>query len=341
MRGRKQFVKHGTYVSEPYCTPSGVSQGSVIGPLFFLIMINDLASVINFAKCLLYADDLKLALEVKCKSDCFKLQSDIDAIHRWSVDNRMFFNPDKCFVMTFDRKRDPFHHTYKLNDDVIKRVSTIKDLGVTFDRGLTFHDHIIITAKESFRRLGFVLRNARDFHDPFTVRLLFTTLVRSKLESSAVVWNPHHVTYTLMLEKVQKAFLRYLYKRIYGYYPYLYPTRFLLGQLGFNSLEVRRSFDQLNTSCKIIRGIIDSPELHNLLCRLYVPGNYIRHRPSHRHRLFSVPGSRTVARAETPICRSLRGLNAFLCANSECDIFCDNWRCILTLLLIFCENVCK
>lgn len=197
---------------------------------------------------------------------------------------------------------------------------------------------IFHTAKESFQRLGFVLRNARDFHDPRVIRLLFTTLVRSKLEAGAVVWNPHHVTYTLMLEKVQKRFLRYLFKQMYGYYPYLYPTKFLLGQLGFNSLAVRRSLEQLSTCCKILRGNIDCPHLHNLLCALYVPNRYISHRPSRRHALFATPSSHTVARAQSPLCRSLTGLNAFLHANTECDMFCDKWNYIYKLLLTFCEK---
>jgi hypothetical protein len=69
---------------------------------------------------------------------------------------------------------------------------------------------------------------------------LFFSLVRSSLETSVCVWSPHEAKYKLMLEKVQKAFLRYFYRHVYGYYPFLYPTNFLLGTLGINSLEVRR-----------------------------------------------------------------------------------------------------
>lgn len=338
LRDRRQFVRHGTYISDPYPTPSGVSQGSVLGPLLFLIMINDLVREVKSAKCLLYADDLKLALEIGSDADCLRLQRDVDSVYRWSVANKMFFNPDKCYAMTFDRRRHPMHHTYKVGINEIKRVSTVKDLGVTFDRGLTFHDHILITAKEAYRRLGFVLRNARDFKDPHVVRLLFTTLVRSKLESGACVWNPHHSTYTLMLEKVQKAFLRFLYRKFYGYYPYLYPTKFLLGQLGFNSLEVRRSVDQLKTCLKILRGGIDSRDLHNRLCVLFVPDDYTQRRSCRRPPLFSIPPCHTVARDQTPLCRTLRNLNTFLVANADCDLFFDNYYSIINLFLTFCEQ---
>lgn len=339
MRDRRQFVRHGTYVSEPYHTRSGVSQGSVMGPLLFSIMINDLSSVVNTAKCLLYADDLKLILEIKSPADCLRLQSDIDSIYTWSISNRMLFNISKCCTMTFDRKRSPIHFNYNLGNSRIDRVTTIKDLGVTFDRGLTFHGHISNLAKECYRRLGFVLRNAREFQDPLVICTLFNSLVRSKLESSACVWSPHHITYTLELEKVQKSFLRSLYKLSYGYYPFLYPTLFLLGQLGYNSLEVRRLFDQLSTCCKILRGSIDSPDLHARVCRFYVPDKYIRHRPSRRHNLFSVPACRTVARAQSPLCRSLRHLNALLVTNPDIDFAFDKWQNILLALLTYCENV--
>lgn len=338
LRDRQQFVKYGIYVSEPYFTPSGVSQGSVLGPLLFLVMINDLVRNVKFAKCLLYADDLKLALEIKSQTGCYDLQNDIDSIYQWSKQNKMFFNPKKCYVMTFDRKKRPIQFPYVIDKDVISRVNTIKDLGVTFDRSLKFNDHVAITAKESYRRLGFVLRNANDFRDPHVIRLLYNTLVRSKLEASVCVWNPYHDSYTTMLEKVQKAFLRNLYRKLYGYYPYLYPTAFLQGQLGFNSLKTRRAFDQFKTCAKILRNDIDSIDLHDRLLNFFVPDNYIRHRASHRHKLFYTDRCRTVARKNNPICRAMIGFNAFLDLNRDCDIFCDKWPAILQILLTFCEN---
>lgn len=192
LKDRSQYVKHGTYESGAYHTRSGVSQGSVTGPLLFQMMIHDLLKVLTSAKCLLYADDLKLYLEIKSLDDCMSLQSDINRVYEWSVENKMIFNVSKCNIMTFDRKRNPIHFNYCLDNVPINRVNRIKDLGVTFDRNLTFHDHVSDLAKEAYRRLGFVLRNAKDFENPHVVRILYNSLVRSKLESSACVWNPHH-----------------------------------------------------------------------------------------------------------------------------------------------------
>lgn len=298
-------------------------------------MINDLPAVVTNAKSLLYADDLKLYLEIESEADCLAVQRDIDAIFEWSVVNKMDFNAKKCYSMTFGRMWHPTLFNYKINNLDIARVTTIKDLGVTFDRKLTFHDHIIDLSKESYRRLGFVLRNASDLRNHHVIRLIFSALVRSKLESSAIVWNPHECTYSLLIEKVQKAFLRYLYKRFYGYYPFMYPTRFLLGCLGYNSLEVRRAYDQLTMACKLLRSKIDAPDLSDELIRFYVPDRYLRAR---KHKLFDVPLCRTVAREYSPIPRVLTALNALLDANPECDLFADGWMKVLSECLRYCER---
>lgn len=247
----------------------------------------------------------------------------------------MEFNPSKCHSMTFGRMRHPICFDYKINNELIARTCAMKDLGVTFDQKLTFHDHVTALAKESYRRLGFVLRNASDFKNKNVICLIFGALVRSKLEASACVWNPHESTYTLLLEKVQKAFLRFLYKRCYGYYPYLYPTKFLLGCLGYNSLEVRRANEQITMACKVLRGFVDAPDLSDELCRFYVPSNY---RSARKHKLFAEPFCRTKARASSPVPRCLAALNALLNANPEFDLFADGWANILSECLKFCER---
>ena len=335
LRDRQQFVRLGIYVSRPYHTRSGVSQGSILGPLLFLLMVNDLPSSAKFAECLLYADDLKLYSVVGTVSDCEAVQNDINAIYEWGVQNKMEFNVSKCYVMTFGRMRHPIDFEYKLNGTIITRSTNMKDLGVTFDQKLTFHDHVSAVAKESFKRLGFVLRNARDFRNEQVIRLLYSTLVRTKLEASSSVWNPHEAKYALLLEKVQKAFLRFLYGRTRGYYPYLYPTKFLLGCLGYHMLETRRACDQIGVMLKICRGITDAPDIHNELIRLHTPDNYLRGR---RHQLLSLPSRRTAARAASPVPRVLTALNKLVEANLDCDLFADKFVDLMVKCLHFCES---
>lgn len=111
----------------------------------------------------------------------------------------------------------------------------------------------------------------------------------------------------------------------------MYPTKFL----GYNSLEVRRNRHQLVVMCKILRGKIDAPDLHDELYRFFVPDKYLR---SRRHKLFAVAACRTVARANSPIPRSHSNLNALLRANPDCDLFADGWMEVLSECLRFCEK---
>jgi hypothetical protein len=328
-KGRQQFVRHGCYVSEPYSTPSGVTQGSVLGPLLFLLLINDLVDVLRYTKCLLYADDLKLYARVCNETDCELIQKDIDALLIWSNQNRLEFNCSKCSVMSYGRRQNLIRYSYRLGCDVIDRVDSVRDLGVTFDPSLTFNRHISVLTRNCFSRLGFVLRNSRDFENPVVLKHLYIILIRSSLESSSCVWNPHESKYILMLEKVQKAFLRCYYKRNYSYYPFMYPTKFLLGMLGMNSLEVRRDRIELSTAVAILRGVVESPEYLEQLSRLYVPDNYLRIRSNRRHKLFATPPCRTVARAQAPLCRMHQALNALLTTYPDFDVFVDSPNSLL------------
>lgn len=337
LRDRKQFVRHGCYESCVYRTCSGVSQGSVLGPLLFLLMINDLPQVLKHATCLLFADDLKIILDINEVSDHVRLQSDIDAVQNWSHSNKLLFNSAKCCVMSFTRSKNPSLFQYTLDSNNISRVFTVKDLGVHFDPKLNFHEHIQKLTASSFKQLGFVIRNCRDFDNVHAIKLLYSAFVRSKLEASSKIWNPYETSYTLQVEKVQKAFLRFLYKKLYSYYPFLYPTQFLLGALGYNSLRARRNWQLMQFVSRGLRGESDCLELVSRLCKLFVPDNYLR---SRRHKLLAVPMTRTVARKQSPLLRGLAELNAFLASvrGSECDVFVDRFARLTNEYLLFSER---
>lgn len=337
LRDRQQYVRYGCFISDRYRTRSGVSQGSILGPLLFGLMVNDLESVVRNAKCLLYADDLKLIHKVRDAADCVSLQEDIVSVLKWSIDNKLSFNIAKCCVCTFGRSFSPMHAQYFLGNDVLNRVFSVKDLGVVFDTRLTFHEHIRALACSCYKRLGFVLRNSKDFQEPTVIQLLFNALVRSKLEASSLIWNPYESTYALLLEKIQKSFLRFLYKKRFGYYPYLYPTKFLLGCLGVNSLEVRRTNNLLITVCRFLRGESDVMQLvHNAL-RLSVPDvPRVALRPRARA-LLAVPAARTRSRRSAPLPRALALLNTLLASAPECDLFAWRWVAVCRECLNFSE----
>ncbi|CAF4921640.1 unnamed protein product [Pieris macdunnoughi] len=243
MRDRKQYVEYAGYKSEPYYTRSGVSQGSNLGPLLFIIMINDLPGVVRDATCLLFADDLKLLIAIREEGDCERFQLDIDRVDEWSKKNKLFFNTSKCSIITFSRMKKPINFNYTLNNTVLKRMDTVRDLGVNLDAELTFRNHIQNVCKKAYRSLGFVLRRVGGFTSITAISTLYNALVRSQLESNAIIWAPHEAKYSLMLERIQNKFTRFLYLRLYGVYPFyplMYPTLFVIGMVGYNKLETRR-----------------------------------------------------------------------------------------------------
>lgn len=318
MRDRQQYVEYEGHKSEPYFTWSGVSQGTNLGPLQFIIMVNDLPEVVKEANCLLFADDLKLSMAVRGDEDCERLQKAIDSVVTWSKKNLLQFNAQKCVTITFSRARSPIVHDYSIDGMPMIRVTEVRDLGVSLNAGLAFRDHIVNCCKKAYRNLGFIMRTVRGFTNITAVIALYNTLVRSQLECNAVIWAPHETKYSLMLERIQNKFVRFLYLRLYGVYPFyplMYPTLFILGMVGYNELRVRREFALVSYLFKLIRGKIHNADILGLVC-LSVPDRYVWRR--RRPQLLAIPRGRTNLLNEAPLTRALRTLNLVA---DEIDVF--------------------
>ena len=110
---------------------NNVPQGSLLGPLLFLLYINDLPINVRHSKIALFADDAKCVKNVKRLASCIDSQGDIDSIFSWSQKWRMIFNISKCFIITFTRLKNPVSFNYSMNGVALKRVTEVQDLGVT------------------------------------------------------------------------------------------------------------------------------------------------------------------------------------------------------------------
>ena len=109
---REQYVIISNHKSKTFSVTSGVPQGSHLGPLLFILFMYDIPSCFSSARCLMYADDLKLFYPVKCISDALTLQCDINALYSWCHTNRLFLNINKCKTMKFHRCRSPIIFEY-------------------------------------------------------------------------------------------------------------------------------------------------------------------------------------------------------------------------------------
>ncbi|KAI5638195.1 hypothetical protein NE865_09141 [Phthorimaea operculella] len=239
--------------------------------------------------------------------------------------------------MTFTRHQNPHYAHYFVGNAEVTRVHCVRDLGVWFDPSLTFRNHAQHVTDAANRRLGFVLRSSAQL-SPDATRTLYAALVRSILESNAVVWSPYEDKYILLLEKVQKKYLRSLYKRMYFYYPYMYPTLFIQGQLGYGTLEARRAVSILKFAVGLLRGQIDCSGLVGAVLQLRVPDMQLESRLRPRVRpLLEESAGCSQRRSHSPVELARRLLNALLAAAPHCDLFTTG----LPRLMIECEIVCE
>ena len=159
---RSQLVRLRGYVSDEVNVTSGVPQGSHLGPLLFIIFINDITRTVKNCKVLIYADDVKLYRIVSSPLNSSAIQRDLVAIQHWATTNDLRLNILKCQIISFTKSAHPFAFGYELYGEPLQRVSSISDLGIICDQRLSFREHLDDVSKAS-RTLGFSMRNTREF----------------------------------------------------------------------------------------------------------------------------------------------------------------------------------
>ena len=253
LKQRKQRVVVDGIQSDLVTVDSGVPQGTVLGPILFLLHINDLPSVIS-SKVRLFADDCLVYREIKNRQDQIALQKDLNLLENWGSKWGMRFNAAKCNIMRMSRKQTPISTQYELSGQVLEEVKDAKYLGVTVSDDLEWTKHINAITTKANSKLSFLRRNLKGCPEKLRETAYFA-LVRSFLEYSATVWHPHQKYNSDKLEMVQRRAARFVKGR-YGMYE---SVTQMLEELTWVPLSKRRENARLILFYKIINNLAMVP----------------------------------------------------------------------------------
>ena len=212
---------------------SGVPQGSVLGPLLFLIFINDLPDWIS-CSVKLFADDTKVWKIIDSVDDQKVLQKDLDNMMAWSRIWLLWFNPEKCKIMHIGHSLNTVYHLGETERQILIVSKEEKDLGITVTNDLKSAVQCSKAAAKARSIAGLIRRNFRRLEKPEFLAL-YKAYIRPHMEFCVQAWSPHLRKDIETLERVQRSAT----KMVVGLKHLTYEER--LKELGLTSLEKRRT----------------------------------------------------------------------------------------------------
>ena len=206
LSNRKQTVTVNGTRSDTCPVTSGVPQGSVLGPVLFLIMISDINKDILQAITSVFADDTKVKLALKTLLDCEVLQSDLNIVYDWGDTNNLKFNSLKFQSIKYGNNKDLLSHAYKdPSGKLIQIEEHVKDLGIMMSHDLTFTKQIDITASRCRGLTGWILRTFESRNKDLMLTLL-KALIHPRLDYCSQLYSPTLIQDWCKLEGIQRTF---------------------------------------------------------------------------------------------------------------------------------------
>ena len=269
LSNHKQRVSVNGALSDITYVTSGVPQGSVLGPILFLLYINDINENVQ-SSIRLFADDSIIYRKINSNIDHQILQTDLAELEKWSDKWQMQFNFSKCVHLPITNKTKPSSHQYSLFGHPLSKVASHTYLGVKLDSKLSWAKHITEITSKSSKVLGMVKRTLGPCK-PEVKDTAYNMLVRPKLEYASPIWNPHKSSQISRLERIQHYAARFVandHRRTTS------PTTLVL-TLNWQTLERRRIIKQAMTFYKILNNIIKISPPSGLLTRSHNRHHYI------------------------------------------------------------------
>ena len=194
--------------SSPSPVTSGVPQGSILGPVLFLIYGNDLSSSVTNSSVATFADDTKLFKEVASNEDATAMQNDLNNFNSSSGEIGLKLNNSKCKVLRITRKYHQVEYPYNLEDKLLETPNYELDLGVWISNNLTWRKQVTEQAAKANCMLGYIKRSTRTIKNSSVRRTLYLAFVRSKIGYATQVWQT--VELIARLERVQRRATKYI-----------------------------------------------------------------------------------------------------------------------------------
>ena len=215
-RKSQSVVVHGTCSSQ-VMVKSGVPQGIVLGPLMFLLYINDIGNEIN-SNLRLFADDSILHGMVNNFQDVQALQADLNKLVEWAQKWQMTLNSSKCVMLRVSRSVNDVNFSYEMMGRPPESDKSKKYLGVEINRTVSWNKHISAITGKGNRALGFIRRNLHNCPEEVKKQVYYS-LVRPHLEYASSAWDPHTQKNIKSIEGVQcraARFVKCCYQRELG-----------------------------------------------------------------------------------------------------------------------------
>ena len=208
LSNRSQVFSINGHCSKPKPVTSGVIQGSFLGPLLFLMYINDIFLSVSHGTPFLFADDIKIVYSFKPEciaSAISNISEDISALHRWCSTWQMNFSADKCEVLTYKCKLPPGSLT--VCGSTIANKQIVRDLGLNYSCTFNFSEYSALQVAKARKCLGLIFRS---FQLRDCILFLYKSHARPLLEYCPLIFSSMRKSDRIGIESVQRSFTKRL-----------------------------------------------------------------------------------------------------------------------------------